>query len=47
MTKNGVIKIVDFGMSCHMNSDTMYDKTQVGKVKFAAPEIYTDQNYNA
>ena len=30
-----------------MNSDTKFDKSIVGKVKFAAPEVLSGENYNA
>ena len=39
MYEAGVIKIVDFGLSCHMNANTKNNKSFVGKYKFAAPEI--------
>ena len=47
MTKDGEIKIVDFGLACHLSSETRFDKTMVGKVKYSSPEVFSGRNYNA
>ena len=47
MTHKGLIKIVDFGLACHLNAETRFDKSMVGKVKFAAPEMFSGKPYNA
>ena len=47
MYESGVIKIVDFGLSCHMNANSKFDKSFVGKIRFAAPEILGKVKYNA
>ena len=40
MMNDGVVKIVDFGVACHLNLATIVEKSkQAGKLKFMAPEM--------
>ena len=48
MSKKGVIKIVDFGMACHLNVETQFSKEAVINFNYNPPEIVQlDNNYNA
>ena len=46
--KHGVVKIVDFGVACHLNNATAIQKSkQAGKVRYMAPEMLSLKNYNS
>ena len=48
MTKKGVVKIVDFGMSVHLHTKTEIKKTEkAGKYGYMAPEMKSSDPYNA
>ena len=46
MIKDGVIKIVDFGFSSHLRSDSEMANSMAGKRNYAAPEVLAGKDYN-
>ena len=45
MVKDGVIKLVDFGLSFHLNTQSQLINSSVGKPLYAAPEMFQDVDY--
>ena len=45
LTKDKVLKIIDFGLSHEVNGDSLL-KTKCGSPSYAAPELINDKNYN-
>ena len=46
MIKDGFIKIVDFGFSSHLRSDSEMANSMAGKRNYAAPEVLAGKDYN-
>ena len=46
MIKDGVIKIVDFGFSSHLNTKSQLVNSIAGKFLYAAPEVFTGEDYS-
>ena len=46
MIKDGVIKIVDFGFSSHLNTKSQLVNSLAGKLLYAAPEVFTGEDYS-
>ena len=46
MFKDGVIKIVDFGFSSHLDSKSQLVSSMAGKFFYAAPECFTGDKYS-
>ena len=46
MIKDGVIKIVDFGFSCKLDSNSQLVNSMAGKFLYTAPEVFTGEDYS-